>query len=134
MAAKKDTRFKKGNPGGPGAPPGPRLPACIKRILSETAPTPAIEKLREVWGDKVDKYTNMEVLARVAMLQAMNGDKAAREWLTDRAFGKQKPIEELPPDDGAPDELTDAALRAQLAEGQRMIEDIHKQQEESGGV
>jgi hypothetical protein len=73
----KDTRFKPGNPGGPGRP---KKEFCIPDILRRI-------------GDETDpktKKTKLEIICDMAVRQAMRGDRHAREWIANRTEGKAK--------------------------------------------
>jgi len=71
----KDTRFKKGNPGGPGRP---KKEFCIPEILREKG-----KDVNPVTGN-----TYYDDMCAKAWIMAAKGDKAARDWVSDRTEGK----------------------------------------------
>jgi len=75
---KKDTRFKPGNPGGPGRP---KKEFCIPDILRKISKEP-------YRFDPKGKRTVLEAICRKALEQAAAGDKDARKWVADRMEGR----------------------------------------------
>ena len=71
----KDTRFKKGNPGGPGRP---KKEFCIPDILRTKG-----KDINPVTGN-----TYYDDMCEMAWALAAKGDKAARDWVSDRTEGR----------------------------------------------
>lgn len=69
---------------------GAGRPKGIPTLESERARVLLVERLRVHWGPIVD----------VAIQQALSGDKSARDWLSDRGFGKVKEQVEMTGKDG----------------------------------
>jgi len=67
--------FEKGNPGGPGRP---KKEFCIPDIIRA--------KGQEL--DPVSRKTFYDAMVTKAWSQATQGDKAARDWVSDRTEGK----------------------------------------------
>jgi hypothetical protein len=86
-----DGKFCKGNKAGPGRPPK-ALDENFKALI-DVAVTP------EDWNK----------IITTAMKQAIRGDTQAREWLTNRRFGKVPDKQELTGRDGGPVEITEIA-------------------------
>jgi hypothetical protein len=71
------------------------------------------ERARIMIAEKL--VTEFEPIVDKAIMQAKEGLKDAREWLTDRAYGKPKSSTELTGRDGTPlfnNELTEKAKKA----------------------
>ena len=77
VEAGKSTRFKKGQSGNPGGrlKGTPDIPAIIKRISQEPV-------------DKDSKITKMEGVIRKAFEDALEGNDKARQYISDRGWGK----------------------------------------------
>lgn len=80
----KETRFKPGNPGGPGAPKGGNLTAILRRFMEEVDP-----KTKTTYGERVVK---------ALVKGAIKGRPAATNQLWDRVEGKvTQPVSVEPP-------------------------------------
>lgn len=129
-----ETRFKKGNPGGPGRPKGTPNRSTIARLVLEMKVQPPDQILRNLkamypqfFQKKTKKWTN-EFVAYLRVMQKaiLRGDAKALEALLDSAYGKALARSEI--------ELgLERELKEELKRISELIIDVHKRKNNQAG-